>query len=50
MPAAKKEIKSTNKKKEVNPFPIIGIGASAGGLEAIGSFFAAMPDQLPDKE
>ncbi len=50
MPAGKKEIKSTKQKKEVKTFPIVGIGASAGGLDAIGSFSEAMPDQLPDKE
>ena len=25
------------------PFPVVGIGASAGGLEAVGEFFDAMP-------
>src|SRR2546421_4943268 len=25
------------------PFPVIGLGASAGGLEAYGEFFSAMP-------
>lgn len=48
MPAAKKEIKSTKKKKKVKAFPTIGIGASAGGLDAIGSFFDAMPAEFPD--
>ena len=48
MPAAKNEIKFTKKKKKVKAFPIAGIGASAGGLEAIGSFFEVMPDDLPE--
>ncbi|MDD2301966.1 MAG: chemotaxis protein CheB [Eubacteriales bacterium] len=30
--------------EESSPFPIVGIGASAGGLEALEGFFAAMPD------
>lgn len=25
------------------PFPVVGIGASAGGLEAVGEFLTAMP-------
>ena len=29
-------------------FPVVGIGASAGGLEAIQTFFAAMPNDHPD--
>lgn len=49
MPAAEKEIKST-KKKKVEMFPIVGIGASAWGLDAIGLFFDAMPEQFPEKE
>ncbi|HYZ87080.1 MAG TPA: chemotaxis protein CheB, partial [Bryobacteraceae bacterium] len=28
-----------------NPFPIVGIGASAGGLEAFGQLLAAMPEK-----
>lgn len=28
------------------PFPIVGIGASAGGLEALENFFLAVPDNL----
>ncbi|MGP0593659.1 chemotaxis protein CheB [Nitrospira sp. T9] len=27
-----------------NSFPIVGIGASAGGLEALGGFFSTLPD------
>src|SRR5690606_2402531 len=27
-----------------NAFPIVGIGASAGGLEALGGFFSTLPD------
>jgi two-component system CheB/CheR fusion protein len=48
MPAEKKRIKSNRPKKKIKAFPIIGIGASAGGLDAIGSFFDAMPDEFPD--
>jgi two-component system CheB/CheR fusion protein len=29
------------------PFPIVGIGASAGGLAAFEAFFAGMPEQAP---
>ncbi len=29
----------------INSFPVVGIGASAGGLEALQSFFHAMPSQ-----
>jgi chemotaxis response regulator CheB len=50
MPSGNKEIKSNKKKKEVKAFPIAGIGASVGGLDAIGSFFEDMPDQFPNKE
>jgi chemotaxis response regulator CheB len=50
MPAEKKIIKSNQQKKKTKAFPTIGIGASAGGLDAIGSFFDAMPDDFPDKE
>ena len=31
------------KKAELANFPIVGIGASAGGLEALEQFFGAMP-------
>jgi len=30
---------------EVKRFPVVGIGASAGGLEAVVEFFKAMPDE-----
>jgi two-component system, chemotaxis family, CheB/CheR fusion protein len=33
----------TNAKDKRPPFPIVGIGASAGGLEALQAFFDAMP-------
>ena len=48
MPSRKKETRSNKKGKEVKAFPVVGIGASAGGLEAIGSFFETMPDEFPD--
>ena len=34
------------KQLQANPatFPIVGIGASAGGLEAFSTFFTAMPE------
>ncbi|MFO8113112.1 MAG: chemotaxis protein CheB [Desulfosalsimonadaceae bacterium] len=35
-----------NKKKIITNFPIIGIGASAGGLAAFESFFSALPNDL----
>ncbi len=50
MPAGKKRIKSYKQKKKIKAFPIVGIGASDGGLDAIGSFFDAMPDGFSDKE
>jgi two-component system CheB/CheR fusion protein len=28
-------------------FPVVGIGASAGGVEALQAFFRAMPDPPP---
>jgi two-component system CheB/CheR fusion protein len=48
MPAGKKKIKSNQPKKKIKAFPIIGIGASAGGLDAIGSLFDAMPAEYPE--
>ncbi len=34
--------------KEVKTFPVVGIGASAGGLEPLEAFFASIPtDKLP---
>lgn len=30
--------------KTTKPFPVVGIGASAGGLEALKSFFSAVPE------
>ena len=50
MPAGKKGIESNKKKKEVKEFSILGIGASAGSLDAIRSFFETMPDQLSKKD
>ena len=50
MPTGKKRIKSNKQKKKIKAFPTTGIGASAGGLDAIGSFFDAMPDEFLDKE
>jgi two-component system CheB/CheR fusion protein len=35
--------KPTAKSKETNDFPIVGLGASAGGLEALEAFFSHMP-------
>ncbi|KHE91807.1 MAG: PAS domain-containing protein [Candidatus Scalindua rubra] len=39
--------KSKKKKKDVSHklFPVVGIGASAGGLEALEGFFSNLPDQ-----
>ena len=50
--ARKKKVATTAKKKAVaipetsDGFPIVAMGASAGGLEALEAFFAHMP---PDK-
>src|SRR5512144_265696 len=41
MPTGKKPVKTT--KKDDGPFPVVGIGASAGGLEAFEQFFSNMP-------
>ena len=35
--------KTLIKQKETNDFPIVGLGASAGGLEALEAFFSHMP-------
>ena len=35
--------KTMAKPKETNDFPIVGMGASAGGLEALEAFFSHMP-------
>jgi chemotaxis response regulator CheB len=32
-----------NPERNAAPFPIVGIGASAGGLRALENFFQAMP-------
>jgi chemotaxis response regulator CheB len=50
MPTAKKRIKPNKQREKIKAFPIVSIGASVGGLNAIGSFFEAMPDQLSVKE
>ncbi|UZR98216.1 CheR family methyltransferase [Chondrinema litorale] len=39
-----KAAKETNLKDNKDNFPIVGIGASAGGLEALKEFFANMPE------
>jgi two-component system CheB/CheR fusion protein len=41
--AAANAKKTTSKSKETNDFPIVGLGASAGGLEALEAFFSHMP-------
>jgi len=38
-----KKVKQGKKPKEGIPFPIVGIGASAGGLETLNAFFSIMP-------
>ena len=35
--------KTMAKPKQANDFPIVGLGASAGGLEALEAFFLHMP-------
>jgi two-component system, chemotaxis family, CheB/CheR fusion protein len=47
-PAKQTKIAANTKKtlvkpKETNDFPIVGLGASAGGLEALEAFFSRMP-------
>ncbi len=37
--------KISTKKHSVNPFPVVGIGASAGGLEAFKKFLRAIPEK-----
>ncbi|MFC1885859.1 chemotaxis protein CheB [Thermodesulfobacteriota bacterium] len=44
----KPEKKGKGKERPDKPYPIVGIGSSAGGLEAIESFFRAMPDEIPE--
>ena len=39
---------SGQRKKNKKPFPLVGIGASAGGLESIRDFFMAMPREIPN--
>jgi two-component system CheB/CheR fusion protein len=44
-PSTKKTPVKSSRKDSIKPFFIVGIGASAGGLEALGQFFAHMsPD------
>jgi two-component system CheB/CheR fusion protein len=44
-----KETSSQEREKErKTPFPIVGIGSSAGGLEATETFFDAMPGEPPN--
>jgi len=38
-----KKVKQEKKPKEVISCPIVGIGASAGGLETLNVFFSIMP-------
>ena len=41
---------SAKKKPETANFPIVGIGASAGGLEAFSAFFNSMPRSLSENK
>ena len=43
IPSTKKIPVKSNGRNSQKPFFIVGIGASAGGLEALGQFFAQMP-------
>ena len=41
--------KSSDRRREKKkPFPLVGIGSSAGGLESIREFFMAMPRTIPE--
>ena len=40
---ASKKVKQEKKPGDAGSFPIVGIGASAGGLETLNLFFSAMP-------
>ena len=42
----KKTVSTSSKSKSVKSLPIVGIGASAGGLEAIEGFFANTPSDI----
>ena len=42
--APKKEVTPRAKRLSKDDFPVIGIGASAGGLDAFGKFFSKMPE------
>jgi two-component system, chemotaxis family, CheB/CheR fusion protein len=44
-PKSTKQVKEKNRvKTDIGQFPIVGIGASAGGLEALEQFFGNMPE------
>ncbi|OGQ25165.1 MAG: chemotaxis protein CheR [Deltaproteobacteria bacterium RBG_16_71_12] len=45
--AARKSKKRAPEPTEPAPFPVVGIGASAGGLAAFQAFFAGMPTDAP---
>ena len=40
------EVKALPKTRHAMPFPIVGIGASAGGLAAFEAFFSGMPEHI----
>jgi len=42
-PTNPSELRTDNQEDAIAPFPIVGIGASAGGLEAFEAFFRACP-------
>ena len=41
-----KMVEQEKKPKEGISFPVVGIGASAGGLETLNAFFSIMPPDL----
>jgi two-component system CheB/CheR fusion protein len=43
--AAVNEKKPADRPKQTNDFPVVGLGASAGGLEALEIFFSHMPTE-----
>jgi chemotaxis response regulator CheB len=45
-PKQKEHLQKSISDREAAPFPIVGIGASAGGLEVLEQFFTNMPETI----